>query len=142
MTSPSARPALRVPPVVEYAARAAGFDRGRARRAVTLMLTSRECVMRDVAFIPLPSESGVDFLIWGPRGAFTVALLPPGNGRGPQLERLGDRVASLGGRICEIRAETPAHAVDQLQAMLRGGDGAPGADGGTSPCAKASGDRS
>jgi len=138
MTSAPAHPSLRNATIPgEYAARRAGFDRAAARRAVLLMLTSRETVGRDVAFVPLPSESGVDFLIWGARGCFTVALLPPGGGRGPVLERLSDRVAALGGRIREIRAETPAHAADQVAAMI--GD-RPG--GGTSPCAKASGDRS
>lgn len=105
------------------------------RRAVSLYLASREAVSRDIAFLILPGAAedrrsdlppgrrgahpgAVDLLVWT-RGRGLVVGLCPARGR----SRLAQEVFSgtlrrLGHEYRLIRAETPAHAVEQLEQLI------------------------
>ncbi len=107
------------------------------RRAVSLYLASREAVTRDIAFLVLPDAGqdregdsppgrrsvhpgAADLLIWT-RGRGLVVGLCPARGR----SRLAQEVFSgtlrrLGHEYRLIRAETPAHAVEQLEKLIDG----------------------
>ncbi len=105
------------------------------RRAASLYLASREAVSRDIAFLVLPDAGqdrennpppgrrgahpgAADLLVWtGGRGL--VVGLCPARGR----SRLAQEVFSgtlrrLGHEYRLIRAETPAHAVEQLEQLI------------------------
>ncbi len=105
------------------------------RRAASLYLASREAVSRDIAFLIWPGAAqdrrsdlppgrrgvhpgAADLLVWtGGRGL--VVGLCPARGR----SRLAQEVFSgtlrrLGHEYRLIRAETPAHAVEQLEQLI------------------------
>ena len=107
------------------------------RRAVSLYLASREAVARDIAFLVLPDAGqdrednlppgrrcvhpgAADLLVWtGNRGL--VVGLCPARGRSRLAQQVfGETLRRLGHEYRLIRAETPAHAVEQLQELIDG----------------------
>lgn len=141
------RAGLRRPaPVVTQRPHPRGIPRPQAdlaamRRAASLYLLSREAVARDVAFLllPEPSDAGerpahdpraapsravrpgaADLALWL-RGRMLLVGFAPAKGR-PRLaqDRLSAALRGLGHDYRMIRAETPAHAVEQLVKLIDG----------------------
>lgn len=141
------RAGLRRPaPVVTQRSRPRGLPRPQAdlsamRRAAALYLLSREAVARDVAFLLLPAPAdpdrkpvhdshaaparavrpgAADLALWL-RGRMLLVGFAPAKGR-PRLaqDRFAAALRGLGHDYRTIRAETPAHAVEQLVKLIDG----------------------
>lgn len=133
-------------PMVTQRAHPRGIPRPQAdlsamRRAAALYLLSREAVARDVAFLLLPEPAGADgrpahdpraapsravrpgaadLALWL-RGRMLLVGFAPAKGR-PRLpqDRFAAALRGLGHDYRMIRAETPAHAVEQLVKLIDG----------------------
>lgn len=120
------------------AVRQAGTDA--MRRAAALYLLGREAVARDLVFLllpgpadtvrPVPSDNAApagalrpgaaDLAVWTRRGLLLVGFAPAKGRPRPAQDRFAARLRALGGDYRLIRAETPAHAVEQLVALIDG----------------------
>ncbi len=107
------------------------------RRAVSLYLASREAVSRDIAFLmlpdpgqdrdpnPPPGRCGVrpgaaDLLVWTGKRGLIVGLCPARGRSRLAQEVFSGTLRRLGHEYRLIRAETPAHAVEQLEELIDG----------------------
>ena len=105
------------------------------RRAVSLYLASREAVTRDIAFLVLPDAArdreaarppgrrgvhpgAADLLVWTRAGGLVVGLCPARGRSRLAQEVFGATLRRLGHEYRLIRAETPAHAVEQLETLI------------------------
>lgn len=109
------------------------------QRAVALYLESRKCVVRDLVYTHIPhggkrgrTEAAIfkglgvvagapDFVIWLKGGAvLNIELKAKGGSLNPAQKAFGAGLHALGHSYHVVTAETPAHAVEQLERLLDG----------------------
>ncbi len=105
------------------------------RRAASLYLANREAASRDIAFLVLPDAGqdrrsasppgrrgvhpgAADLLIWTGGRGLAVGLCPARGRCRLAQEVFSETLRRLGHEYRLIRAETPAHAVEQLEQLI------------------------
>jgi len=95
---------------------------GEMRRAAALYLASRECVSRDIAFLLLPPGHGRncvgDLMVFTRGDVFMAGFAMTRQRPAAALSQMAGRIRDLGKSCRIIHAETPAHAVEQLERLI------------------------